>query len=89
MSGKPRAHASAFAAESPTSSAPIRPGPLVTATRSTSSSDAPASPSASRIDRDDELEVPPRRDLGDDAAEARVQLGLRGDDVGEDLARPA
>ena len=34
--------------------------------------------------RDDELEVPARRDLGDDAAEPRVQLGLGGDDVGED-----
>ncbi len=33
-----------------------------------------------------ELEMPPRRDLGHDAAEARVQVGLRGDDVREDLA---
>ena len=37
--------------------------------------------------RDDELEVPPRRDLGHDPAEARVQVGLRGDDVRADLAR--
>ena len=32
----------------------------------------------------DQLEVSARRDLGDDAAVARVQVGLRGDDVGED-----
>ena len=32
-------------------------------------------------DRQHELEVPPRRDLRHDAAEARVELGLRGDDV--------
>ena len=38
-------------------------------------------------DRGDELEVAPRRDLGDDAAVARVQVGLRGDDVRADLAR--
>ena len=31
-----------------------------------------------------ELEVPPRRDLGDDAAVGSVQLGLRGDDVRAD-----
>ena len=36
-------------------------------------------------DRDDELEMSPRRDLGHDAAIARVQLGLRGDDVRADL----
>ena len=39
-------------------------------------------------DRDDELEMPPRRDLGDDAAVAGVQVGLRGDDVRADLALP-
>ncbi len=37
-------------------------------------------------DGDDELEVATTRDLGNDAAEAGVQIGLRGDDVGEDLA---
>ena len=47
-SGSRRAHASAFAADSPTRSAPISPGPCVTATRSTRSSPTPASPSASR-----------------------------------------
>ena len=62
------------------------PGPCVTATGSTSSRVAPASASASCDDGRDELEVPPRRDLGDDAAEARVQLGLRRDDVRADLA---
>ena len=36
--------------------------------------------------RRDQLEVAPRRDLGHDAAEARVQLGLRRDDVRDDLA---
>ena len=36
--------------------------------------------------RRDELEVAARRDLGHDAAEARVQLGLRGDDARADLA---
>ena len=38
--------------------------------------------------RADELEVPARGDLGHDAAVARVQLGLRGDDVGAHLAVP-
>ena len=42
-----RAHASAFAADRPTSSAPISPGPWVTATVSTSSRLAPASARAS------------------------------------------
>ena len=37
-------------------------------------------------DRRHELEVPARRDLGDDAAVAGVQVGLRRDDVGADLA---
>ena len=37
-------------------------------------------------DRQDELQVPPRRDLGHDAAEPRVQVRLRGDDVGADLS---
>jgi hypothetical protein len=34
--------------------------------------------------RRDQLEMPPRRDFRHDAAEARVQVGLRGDDVGAD-----
>ena len=37
-------------------------------------------------DRQDELEVVPRRDLGHDAPVLRVQLGLRGDDRGEHVA---
>jgi hypothetical protein len=36
--------------------------------------------------RRDELEVPPRRDLGDDAAVTGMQLCLRGDDARTDLA---
>ena len=36
-------------------------------------------------DRSDELEMSPRRDLGHDAAVARVQVGLGGDDVGANL----
>ena len=47
-SGSPRAQASAFAAERPTSSAPIEPGPCVTATARRRRGVAPASPSASR-----------------------------------------
>ena len=85
-SGSRSAQASAFAADSPTSSAPISPGPCVTAIRSTRSSPTPASLERLAQDRRDELEVPPRRDLRDDAAVLRVQLGLGGDDVGEDLA---
>ena len=69
----------------PTSSAPTSPGPCVTATASTSSSEAPPADSASAMTGDDELEVAPRRDLGDDAAVARVQLRLRRDDVRADL----
>ena len=34
----------------------------------------------------DQLEVAARRDLRHDAAVTRVQVGLRGDDVGEDVA---
>ncbi len=36
--------------------------------------------------RGDKLEVPPRGDFWHDAAEACMQLGLRRDDAGEDLA---
>src|SRR6478672_2327484 len=42
----PRANASAFPSESPTRSAPMSPGPAVAATRSSSETSAPASPSA-------------------------------------------
>ena len=37
-------------------------------------------------DRHDELEMTPRRDLGDDAAVARVQVRLRGNDARADRA---
>ena len=53
------------------------PGPWVTATRSTLAIGPPADSSAVRTTGDDELEVAPRRDLGHDAAEAGVQVGLR------------
>ena len=36
--------------------------------------------------RRDELEVPPGCDLRDDPSVARVEIGLRGDDVGANLA---
>ena len=85
-SGSRRDQASAFAAASPTSSAPISPGPCVTATRSTSSSVAPRVAERLADDGRDELEVAARGDLGHDAAVPRVQVGLRGDDVGQDLA---
>ena len=52
-----------------------QPGPAVTATLEIAEP-APASPSASRTTGIDELEMPARRHLGHDAAEARVQLGL-------------
>ena len=48
-SGSRRAAASAFAEESPTSSAPISPGPRVTATVSMPSSRVPARSSASAV----------------------------------------
>src|SRR6266567_339665 len=47
MNGTSRANATAFAAASPTSSAPTRPGPTVTATASTSPNQIPASVRAS------------------------------------------
>ena len=70
-SGSRLAHAIALAAETPTRSAPIRPGPArhrdrvdrVTVERGFD-------------DRSDQLEVTPARNLGHDTAEARVQLGL-------------
>ena len=75
-----------LAAVRPTSSAPINPGPWVTATYSISPRVTPAR-RAPRDDRRNELEVTPRGDLRDDAAVASVQLGLRGDDVREDVSR--
>ena len=83
ISGLPVAAASDFAVLTPTSSAPISPGLAVTAIASISSRVA-AGVVERRVDhRVDQLEVAARGDLGDDAAEAGVQLGLRGDDVAE------
>ena len=78
----PRA-AIALAVLTPTSSAPIRPGPrcgdgldLV---------EGHPRLGQRRLDhRRGQLEVMARGDLGNDAAEARVRGGLRGDHVGED-----
>ena len=76
----------AFAAARPTSSAPISPGPR----RHGDAVDVLERRArlGERLadHRRHELEVPPRRDLGHDAAVARVQLGLRGDDARADLA---
>ena len=76
----PRDHAIALAAESPTSSAPISPGPRVTPIRVTI-----AELDARLVER--LLGRPGRSARGgdarrprDDAAVARVELGLRGDD---------
>ena len=86
-SGRPRPQAMPLAAASPTSSAPISPGPRVTATRSISSSVDARPVERLAHDRRDQLEVPPRGDLRNDPAEAGVQLGLGGDDVRPDLPR--
>ena len=83
--GSSRAAAIAFALESPTSSAPIRPGPWVAATSSTSSRLA-AGPAQGLVDDGvDQLEVMARGDLRHHPAEAGVLL-LRGDHVGADRA---
>ncbi len=39
-----------------------------------------------RDNGNDELEVPAARDLGHHATETRMEIGLRGDDVGDDLS---
>ena len=84
-SGRCRDQAIAFAAAMPTSSAPISPGPCVTAMRSTSSSVAPACSERLAHDGSDQLEVPARRHLRHDAAEPRVQIRLRRNDVRANL----
>ena len=63
-----------------------QPGPWVTATALDVAERRARLAERLAHDRRDELEVAPRGDLGDDAAVAGVQLGLRGDDVREDLA---
>ena len=68
-SGSPRPHASPLAAETPTSSAPISPGPAVTATVSTSSSVVCASSRASRITGEISSRCRRDGDLRHDAAE--------------------
>ena len=73
----------------PTSSAPIRPGLRVTASASTSA-ELGAGLGQRRVDhRVDQLEVVARGDLGDDAAEALVDRGLRGDDVASSTRGPS
>src|SRR4029450_1612274 len=81
----PRANASALAADSPTRSAPIRPGPAVAATSVTSSSVRPDARSASssaagRFSRG------ARGELRHDASVGSVRGQLRGNDVGEHAA---
>ena len=61
-----------------------QPGPCVTRDPLDLVELAPASLERLAQDRRDELEMPPRGDLRHDAAVARVQLRLGGDDVGED-----
>ena len=78
--------ASALPAESPTSSAPISPGPCVTASARDVVERHPGLGERGLDDRNDELEVPPRRDLGHDPTEARMQLVLRRPDARAHLA---
>ena len=85
-SGSARAAAIALAVASPTSSAPTRPGPRVTATRSMSASSACGLAQRVVDGGADELEVVAAGDLGDDAAVAVVDA-LRGDDVGHGSGR--
>ena len=66
---------SALAVAIPTSSAPTRPGPDVTATASSSGPPTPAS-SAPRHDRRDRLCVRPARQFGHHPAEGGVQVHL-------------
>ena len=76
----PRDQAIALAAESPTSSAPIRPGPRVTPIRVEIVELDARLVEGLPDDRPDELEVATRGDLRHDPAVARVELGLRRDD---------
>ena len=79
------AAASDFAVATPTRSAPIRPGPRVTASDS-SPRELHLGLGQRRIDhRVDELEVMPRCDLRHHPAIARVSGSLRGDHVGADV----
>ena len=82
-SGLSSAIASALAAATPTSSAPARPGPAVTAIASTSVERDPGRLAGPLDRRHHRLEVGARGDLGHDAAEARVLLDRRGHGVGQ------
>ena len=76
----------ALATEQPTSSEPTSPGPWVTAMPSSSPSPSPRRRAPAATDRHDDLEMPPRRQLGDDAAVRRVDVVLRGHDARQHLA---
>ena len=70
-------------ADTPTSSAPTRPGPTVAADGVDSASstvDSPASTKRLGDDRDEQLDVGPAGDLGHDAAEAGVEVDLAAHD---------
>ena len=69
----------AFAALTPTSNAPASPGPRTAATASSSSNDDARFDERLLDDVADQLDVRATRDLGDDAAVARVQIGLARD----------
>ncbi len=86
MSGRPVAAASALAVITPTSTPPIRPGPAVTAMASSSGRPAPASCQRALDDEVGALGMGAGGDLGHDAAEAVVQVGLAEDGVREDAA---
>ena len=88
ISGRRRGAAIAFAVLTPTRRAPIRPGPDRHRDRLDVLERGAGLGQRGLDHRDGELEVMARGDLGDDAAEARVRLGLRGDRVGEDRVRP-
>ena len=84
-SGLPSAKAYALAAATPTSSAPARPGPAVTATASIS-----AGPDARRGEgpvkgREHRLQVRPAGHLGHHPAEPRMLVHARRDGVGEQV----
>ena len=79
----------ALAPDSPTSREPISPGPQVTATASPGGARWVAPGSLERLDDHglEVLDVGPPGDLGDDAAEAGVQVDLARDHRGEDSSR--
>ena len=84
--GTSHASASALAADTPTSSAPISPGPIVHATasmRCVLDAGLDDRPGDHRVEQ---VEVGAAGDLGHDAAERRVQVDLRADDARHDVA---